>query len=154
MCRQKTMAHIWRPDPVVNWFEALKGSFKGKGAQWLRQIDEELEEIHGQMQRLRATTLSVENHRIYLELHKRGAQSQVAGLALRWRAINAGRHAHVLWQAVVPIIEAMPDVTRDWYAQLHLQARWLNAREHALAYERRIARGYLDSLTKGGEADQ
>ena len=158
MVRRATIPMIWdknvSQNDLVNWFSALKGSFKGKGAQWLRQIDAELEEIHGQMQRLRATTLNVEDHRIYLELHKRGTQTKVPGLALRWRSINAGRHAHVLWKDVMPIIERMPPVTRDWYGQLHLQADWLNAREHALAYERRTATTYLASLNRHEEGLQ
>lgn len=142
-------------DEPVNWFEALKGPFKGKGREWVKQIEAELEEIHGQMKRLHVMTLKVEDRRVYLELHKRAAKLQIAGLALRWRLHGPGTyHAHVLWPKVVPIVERMPAATRDWYGHLQHQANWLNAREVALAYERKVAKLYLETLNVREEDDQ
>ena len=137
----------------VNWFEALKGPFKGKGHEWIEQIENERREIQTQMERLEAASKSVEHYRIYLDQHQRGPTTSVPGVALRWRATGpSGRHPHLLWSDILPLIERLPQANRDWYGQLHVQATWLNARDVALAYELRAAKTYLDNLDAAAAA--
>ncbi len=108
----------------------LKGPLKGKGgslAQWLKDTQDRLQGLYGEMDQLTRESRSIEGRAFAMYVYKLRDARQV-----RWR-MSTGTHA--TWAKVEQRLRDMAPGLAQWYRRAEDVAQILNHREQVLRYE-------------------
>jgi len=118
-----------------------KRPFKGKGAdEWLARLNRDYRKIVSGMEALSEQSRGEAGNAWYVYLHHRRSTDQ---RFLMWRSFGV-KHIHLAWVRIQPMLDRMSTAQREWYVEMNVRVKLLNAKEVATRKAMRMALDLVD----------